>query len=271
MRSLLLSLRGIHQIILIIGGTVALAFLSAFICSLFFDFHQLEANTDLISSVYQVLGTVYAILLTFTLWGVWQSFNIANTSVQNEAYTLLDLVHTIESSPTWKNIPIRSAALTYSKLVMEQEWATLKNITSDIINTNERKRSRCLPIVQVIQDIVPNNEREMTLFSQTLKLLNNWLDARRTRVLIARGNSAKALWPLLITGAFVLFAFHGLFVAKTIALWATLLFGFSLIIGLTFYLIFTLDCPFTGSLSIDSEPFHLAINILSSKNKDSDA
>jgi hypothetical protein len=35
-----------------------------------------------------------------------------------------------------------------------------------------------------------------------------------------------------------------------------------LVIGLTFYLIFALDSPFDGSLSIDSEPFELVINIL---------
>lgn len=262
MRSFLLSLTGKYQAVFVIVITILLAFTAAISCSLFFDVHQLITNTDLISSVYQVMGTVYAILLTFTLWGVWQNFTEASTSVQNEAYALLDLVHVLEASSTWKNANIREAALTYATLVVEKEWPTLKNVTNTVINLSEHNRSSSMQLVQAVQRITPSNERDAILFEQALGLLKNWLDARRTRILIARGNSAKALWPLLCTGAFVLFAFHGLFVAKTLGIWATLLFGTSLVIGATFYLIFTLDCPFEGSLSIDSEPFTLAINIL---------
>jgi hypothetical protein len=60
---------------------------------------------------------------------------------------------------------------------------------------------------------------------------------------------------LLIAGAFVLFAFHGLFVTHAWAVWAVLLLGYSLIVGLAFYLIFSLDSPFTGRLSAGPEPF----------------
>jgi hypothetical protein len=267
MRSFILSLRSTYQIILVVGATIASAFLAAVLCGMCFDAHQLAANIELSSSVYQVLGTVYAILLTFTLWGVWQNFNVANSSVQSEAYALLNLVHIVEASPSWNYINIRQAALGYFKLVVEQEWSTLKNLTSESINAHEQHHALSLDVVKVVQGIAPKDERELAIFSQTLSLLNSWLDARRTRILIARGDSAKALWPLLICGALVLFAFHGLFVAKTVGIWISLLAGFSLIIGLTFYLIFTLDCPFAGGLSIDSEPFRLGINILKLKEK----
>jgi hypothetical protein len=265
MRSFLLSLRTIYQTCFIVGTTIALAFIIALIFSRFFDTHQLHANTDLISTVYQVLGTVYAILLTFTLWGVWQNFNVAESSVQKEVYALLDLVHTIEASSSWSNINIRLAALTYSETVIRDEWPTLTHITNDFINTHENIHGMSQPVIRTVQEISPSTPREITIFNQTLSLLNNWLDARRTRLLIARGNSAKALWPLLLTGAVVLFAFHGLFVAQTMGIWASLLFGFSLIIGLTFYLIFMLDCPFAGGLSIDTEPFIMAVHMLKSK------
>lgn len=262
MRTFILSQSGKLQALFIIGMTVILAFASAIFCSLFFDTHQLATNTDLISSVYEVMGTVYAILLTFTLWGVWQNFTEANNSVQNEAYALLDLVHVLETSIDTKKTTLRKAALAYSTLVVEREWPTLKNFTDTLINLREHNNCASLEVIHAVQNMDPQSEREGIIFGQTLTLLTRWLDARRTRILIARGNSAKALWPLLFTGAFVLFAFHGLFVAKTLAIWAALLFGTSLVIGVTFYLIFSLDCPFSGSLCIDSEPFALTIDLL---------
>lgn len=265
-RKFLLSLPVRFQAIVIVSVTVVLAFSIAIVSSLFFDEHQLVSNTDLIDSVYQVLGTIYAILLTFSLWGVWQNFCRADACVQEEAYALLDLVHTLEASNCDNQVNLRQVALNYSSLVLQEEWSALKCITSDIINDSEPSRTAAVKIINTIQKINPKSEREGILFDQILTLLARWLDARRTRLLIARGNSAKALWPLLITGAFVLFAFHGLFVAKTLGIWIALLLGLSFVVGLTFYLIFTIDCPFAGFPSIDSEPFKLAINILKGKS-----
>ncbi len=266
MRAFLLASSGKFQAIFIISATLIAAFTSATLFSLCFDVHQLVANTDLISSVYQVMGTVYAILLTFTLWGVWQNFTDAKASVQNEVYALLDLVHIWESASHNKNDNLRQAALDYCILVIEEEWPILKNYNASLINSRESTHSITLNVTHEVQQIIPENERENILFNQSLSLLTRWLDARRSRILIARGDSAKAIWPLLFTGAIVLFAFNGLFVAKTIAIWSSLLFGISLVIGVTFYLIFSLDCPFAGTLSIDSEPFTFAIDLLKNKN-----
>src|SRR5690606_27761293 len=93
MRKFLLSLPVWLHAFIIVGATVAMAFALATCFSAFFDAHQLKDNTDLTATVYQVLGTIYAILLTFTLWGVWQNYTEADLSVQKEAFALLDLVH----------------------------------------------------------------------------------------------------------------------------------------------------------------------------------
>lgn len=262
MRTLILALPYRLQPAFVIISTIILAFAAAFLCSLFFSYHQLTMNNDLISTVYQVMGTIYAILLTFTLWGVWQNFTDAGKSVQNETYALLDLVHMMESSAGIGTPEVRKAALEYVNAVIKREWPILKSLTNEAINMREHTNSICRELVDCVQNIKPQNEREIVIYNQSLSLLTRWLDARRTRMLIARGDSARALWPLLFTGAIVLFAFHGLFVAETFILWSLLMFGTSLVIGVTFYLIFSLDCPFAGSLSIDAEPFELAVGIL---------
>lgn len=261
MRTFLLSIPSKLQAITIVSGIIALAFLTACFCAFFFDNHQLVSNTDLISSVYEVMGTVYGILLTFTLWGVWQAFSEAGASVQSEAYALLDLVHVLDTLNK-KSGDLRAAVCRYSKYVIEQEWPTLKTFTNSMINFREKNHNAAQEVIQLVQQLAVENQHNTAIYSQMLALLTRWLDARRTRILIARGDSAKALWPLLFTGALVLFSFHGLFVAKTLGIWIMLLFGISLVVGVTFYLIFSLDCPFTGSLSIDSEPFALILGLL---------
>ena len=263
MRSFLLKFGDWSQLFIIVTSTILIAFLLAYTAHAFFDLNELKSSTDLISSIYQVLGTIYAILLTFTLWGVWQNFSAADASAQNEAYALVDMVHVIESSCSWHQLNIRQAALDYSKYLIEVEWPKLMHYTNNHINMYIQNSSRANKIVEIVQGISANTTREATLFQEALTLLNRWMDARRSRILIARGNSAKSLWPLLLIGGFVLFTFHGLLVAESFRIWCFLLLSTSFIIGLTFYLIFSLDCPFTGSQSVDSEPFELAIKILS--------
>jgi hypothetical protein len=117
-------------------------------------------------------------------------------------------------------------------------------------------------IVHLVQSIKPSNPREVAIFSQSLSLLSAWLDARRVRILMAKGNTARALWPLLVTGAVFLFSFHGLFTASTMGLWILLLLCLSAVVGLSFYLIFSLDCPYAGKLCVDVGPFYWAISSL---------
>lgn len=265
MRNALLSLNAFLQVLIIIVTTIVVAFVVSISFSVFFDISQLAGNTALISSIYQVMGTIYAILLTFTLWGVWQNFKTAEISVQEEAYALLDLVHMIECSANFNSVAIRKAAIDYTNLVIHQEWPRLKTYSTDAINLQEKTHCNSDEVIKTIQNMKTNTERDDVILAQTLNLLSKWLDARRSRILVARGNSAKALWPLLFIGAMVLFAFHGLFVATTFGIWSALLFGTSLVIGVTFYLIFSLDCPFSGPLSIDAEPHILALNVLQLK------
>jgi hypothetical protein len=117
-------------------------------------------------------------------------------------------------------------------------------------------------LLQAILDVTPQGDCELQLYAQALSFTGSWLDARRDRLRSAKGNTAGALWGLLIAGAFVLFVFHGLFSTHSLAVWVVLLLGFSVIVGLSFYLIFSLDSPFSGRLSASPEPFKRLLQVL---------
>lgn len=134
-------------------------------------------------------------------------------------------------------------------------WDLLAQAAIHDVPTEEINLDTSSALVAAILAIKPQDSREVALYGQALDLVGIWLDARRARLRSAQGNTAGALWGLLIAGAFVLFAFHGMFVTHAWAVWAVLLFGFSFVLGLAFYLIFSLDSPFTGRLSAGPGPF----------------
>jgi len=254
MRSYILSLPAKLQPVVIVGATVAAAFVVSFLTRMAFNDQQLALDNGLTTSVYGALGTTYAVLIAFVVSGVWQSFSEAGDAVKGEANALTDLTFVIGSFSAEKTRGLRESARAYVQGVIER-WDLLALAATQNVPTEEINLDTSSALVTAILAIRPEDAREVELYGQALDLLGIWLDARRSRLRSAEGNTAGALWGLLIIGAFVLFAFHGMFVTHAWAVWAVLLFGFSFVLGLAFYLIFSLDSPFTGTLSAGPAPF----------------
>lgn len=258
-RPFLLALPERLQIVIIVGATVAAAFAAAIATRALFDIHQLTADIGLTTAVYGVLGTIYAILLAFVVSGIWQNFSKALTTVHAEADALMGLVHITEAFPQEHSKEVSSVVLTYAQMTIDEEWHTLAGVARGSVAPDEIIADPAMALMHTVQSLEPLNDREVALFQQALVMLNNWLDARRERLQSAIGGNAAALWPLLIAGAIVLFALHGLFVAKATEVWGALLLGLSLVVGISFYLIFSLDSPFTGTISAHVDPFRWVV------------
>ncbi len=259
MRSYILSLPAPLQPVLIVGSTVVAAFVVSLLVRALFNTPHLELDVGLTSAVYGALGTIYAVLIAFVVSGVWQSFSSAGTAVSAEANALADLMFIVTHLPEEKNRKIRELAKVYVESVIER-WDALVRATMVDTPVEEITLDTSSALLQAIMEVQPGDGREHELYGQALRLTAVWLDARRDRLRSAKGNTAKALWGLLIAGAFVLFAFHGMFVTHVWGVWAGLLLGFSFVVGLAFYLIFSLDSPFTGQLSAGPEPFVWMLN-----------
>jgi len=256
---LLLALPEALQFIIIVGATVAAAFAAALATRALFDLQQLAADNGLTSAVYQVLGTIYAILLAFVVSGIWQGFGAAVASVHTEADALLGLGHTVDAFSSEQSRKVRRRVVTYAKGVIA-EWEALASVARGKVSPHDFSHEEMEALIHAVQSLEPASPRETVVFEQALVMLTNWLDARRKRLQSASGGVAGAIWPLLLAGALVLFAFHGLFVARSAAVWTGLLLGLSVVVGLAFYLVFSLDSPFTGRLSVHVGPFKWVVD-----------
>ena len=264
MRSFIVTLSAKYQLLFIVLCTIIIAFGSALIIYLLFGSADLIPKAGLITSIYKVLGTIYAVLIAFSISGVWQNYCASELAVAAEAAALLDLAHIMRAFNEKKSQPFCAIAINYLKQVIKLEWPLLaKGQNEKVMSPTSSTYILSLKLVREVQMIQPQNPRDTVIFSSALNLLTKWLDARRTRIMISKGNIAFALWPMLIAGAIILFAFHGLFIVENHRLWATLLLLFSSVIGLSFYLIFTLDCPFGGTPAVGSGPFNWTLTWLS--------
>jgi hypothetical protein len=258
-RLFLLSLSGNLQLVIIIGATMILAFGAAIATRAFFDINQLAADKDLTLAVYTVLGTIYAILLAFVIAEIWENYREAVAAIQTETDALMGLMYILGAFPAEETREIRTLALSYAQKVID-EWEALGRVAREKISPLGLSYDAAMTVVHAVQAIQPANDHETVVFEQAMIRVNIWLDARRARLQSAKGGNAAPVWPLLIIGAMVLFAFHGLFEARSLEIWVVVLLGLSAVVGLSFYLIFSLDTPFTGSLSAQVDPFQWVID-----------
>jgi hypothetical protein len=267
MRIFLLSLSAKYQWLVIVLTTLLVAFASSLCIHFLFGSLDLKPKSELITAIYAVLGTIYAVIIAFSISGVWQNYCAAEIAISTEVAGLMDLIHIVKASSTEKVMTLAKLAIHYLKEVIEVEGVSLaKGDNSLIMSPQAKTFTLTMQLVREIQTIQPVDARDNVIFSHALTLLSKWIDARRSRIMLSKGNIAKSHWPLLITGALILFAFHGLFVVENQFLWTTLLLLFSSVIGCSFYLIFTLDNPFSGSPRVDTQPFYWAITWLEYEN-----
>jgi len=168
-RQFLLSLPERLQIVVIIGATVALAFAAAIATRALFDINQLAADTGLTTTVYQVLGTIYGILLAFVVSGIWQNFSGAMTTVHVEADALMSLMHISEAFSKEDTKEIHAAVHSYAKMVIDEEWHELVRfargyITADDLNVFP---GSVLALMGAVQSREPLSAREITGFELT--------------------------------------------------------------------------------------------------------
>src|SRR6476469_1368421 len=83
--------------ILIVGGITALATAGGLIVRRWVAVEVLERHNEVAGFIYAVIGVVYAVLLGFAAITVWERYDRAQASVEQEANDLADLYRDAET------------------------------------------------------------------------------------------------------------------------------------------------------------------------------
>src|ERR1035438_1690689 len=83
----------------------------------------LHANNEVAGNYLQTVGTIYAVLLAFVVFVVWQQHNDTRSAVESEANELSDFCRTIRVLPGTQ--PIRTSIQEYGKVVVGKEWVDM--------------------------------------------------------------------------------------------------------------------------------------------------
>jgi hypothetical protein len=212
----------------------------------------LRASNDSVGNYLQTLGTIYAVLLAFVVFVVWQQFNDTRGYIESEANELVDLARTANGLSAGVARRFLEQADGYVDAVLGEEWRALAR--NDPAGLEEGGR-----IVQRMWDLLvayePCSECHKSLYTEALARFNDLSDRRSSRLSAGRLRIPLALRLLLYSGAVMTVASMYLLAVESVVIHALITAALAGAISHVLYVIHDLDDCFDGAWQVSRAPF----------------
>ncbi len=237
----------IRLVLTLIGSMVA-ALLGLYVVRWVAPASWLRANNEVAGNYLQTLGTIYAVLLAFVVFVVWQQHNETRSAVEIESNELSDLCRTVRAMPGTQRA--EAAIKAYAQIVIEEEWRAMAT------GCFSYKAEQTLEeIWQALELLEPRTPREETLFAEAMARFNDLSDARSRRLYCSLLRLPPSLWLLLLTNGVLVVGSMWIFGLESFCAHALMTVALAGSIAFILFLVADLDNPFWGSWRVGPEAF----------------
>ena len=205
-------------------------------------------HNDVAGFIYAVLGVVYAVLLGLMVVAVWEEWNMAARTADEEASALAEVFWLADRMPESEGHHIQELARSYARMVVNEEWSLMEQ---------EKSSPKAWDLLDdlraSLQNFDPSTREEQVLYEQGFERMRDLADARRDRLLEAKQGLPAILWVVLITGGIVVVSFTYLFGLESTLIHLFMVASLALIIALVLFTVAALNFPFKGDITIHPE------------------
>jgi hypothetical protein len=202
-------------------------------------------QNDVAGFIYAVLGVTYAVLLGLMVVAVWEEWNAASVTADDEASSLAEVFWLADRMPETEGRHIQELARSYARVVVNEEWSLM---------AREKSSSRAWDLLDDIrtslQNFDPSTPEEQVVYEQSLERMRDLADARRDRLLEAEQGLPGILWVVLITGGVIVVGFTYLFGLDSTLIHLLMVASLALVIALVLFTVAALNFPFKGDITI---------------------
>ena len=247
----------IVYVVIIITTAVLLAIGGLLLIRRSISLSTLENHNDVAGFIYAVIGVIYAVLLAFVVDTVWDMHRDAETLVENETKTIMDVYLNASALSEDMKQSVRTEIRNYVKIVIEKEW----DMMSEKKFSAEANYS-FFHLSKIFSNYQPQNQHEYTWYEKALENLTKFGDHRNLRLLAGSRGVSPFMWVVLIFCGILTIGFSFMFGTKN--LWAQIVMVSVLVsvIALTLTLIWALESPFSGIIRVEPDSFKLLIKEL---------
>jgi hypothetical protein len=202
-------------------------------------------HNDVAGFIYAVLGVTYAVLLGLMVVAVWEEWEAAADTADEEASSLAEIFWIADRLPESDGRHIQELARSYARVVVNEEWSLMQEEKS-----SPRAWDLLDDIRASLQGFDPSNPAEVVLYDQGYESMRSLADARRDRLLEAEQGLPAILWVVLITGGMIVVGFTYLFGLDSTVIHLLMVASLALVIALVLFTVASLNFPFKGDITI---------------------
>jgi hypothetical protein len=139
---------------------------------------DIRGSSGEIGNYLQTVGGIYAVLLAFVVYVVWNQYDQARGHIDRESAALIDLHRTASGLPTGTRDEIQAGLRAYVSSVLHDEWTAMRRHDEATISRVGERLDR---VWLAIHKCMPVSECQHTIYSEVLSRFNDLTDVRTSR------------------------------------------------------------------------------------------
>ena len=212
--------------------------------------HVRERHTAATGTIYAAVYVMFGLSAGFSLFSVWQQFNTARQTVEDEAANVEQIHQLAGGFPEPGRGRVQRSAESYAREVVDEEWPLLERRRS-----SPRAGALLDDLRRGVQGVEPRTDAQGALRTQALAELDELEEGRVLRLVLVRQGLPFILWVVLVVGGALTIAFPFLFGIDAAWLHAATVAGLTVLVSLILYVIGVLDYPFGSGVEVQPDAF----------------
>ena len=203
------------------------------------------AANDFAGPVMGTLGTILAVMLSFMVVTVWQTYEQSASVVESEVDSLSNLYHEASVFPEPQKSEVHDAIQRYVNLAVNDEWPMMR-----VGRSSHQARVAAVRIVLLIERYAPKTLAQQTAQADALRHAHEFLADRGDRLFQNVETVPTLLWAMMIFVATITLCSSYFFHVSDARAHFAMTVALGAVIGAFFVVIAELDLPFRGDLQI---------------------
>jgi hypothetical protein len=221
-----------------------------------------QRSNDVAGFIYAALGVIYAVILALVVIAVWEEYQSASETVEQEANAAAEIYWLGHRLPEPEGAHVQELVREYAEEVVHREWPLMEQGRTPLM-TQVRGTPAGWTIIDDIraslQNFEPRTKAEEQLYGEGLDQIDALSDARRMRLVAAEEGLPGVLWSVLIFGGVAAVGFTYLFGLESTWAHRLMVVTLAAVIGLVLFTVGALGHPFEGGARIGTGAFELIL------------
>jgi hypothetical protein len=221
-----------------------------------------QPHNDVAGFIYAALGVIYAVLLALVVIAVWEEYDAARETVEQEANAVAEIFWLAHRLPEPEGTHIQELTRSYAEEVVHNEWPLMEQGQAPLMVQVEETPAGWTLIDEIranLQEFQPHTPADEQLYAEGLDQVQRLADARRMRLVAAEEGVPGVLWSVLIFGGVAAIGFTYLFGLENTWAHRLMVLTLAAVIGLVLFTIGAMEHPFSGGARIGTEAFDLVL------------